>query len=64
MITCYFTGKGSVKGEYDSSSQTFVHMNNPYSLYGYYFVTDATPTNEMDKVAQTSGATESDYDLR
>lgn len=52
-----FYGKGPVKWEYDSSSQTFVHMNNPYSLYGYYFVTDATPTNEMDKVAQTSGAT-------
>lgn len=52
-----FYGKGPVKWEYDSSSQTFVHTNNPYSLYGYYFVTDATPTNEMDKVAQTSGAT-------
>lgn len=52
-----FYGKGSVKWEYDSSSQTFVHMNNPYSLYGYYFVTDATPTNDMTSVAQASGAT-------
>lgn len=42
-----FYGKGPVKWEYDSSSQTFVHTNNPYSLYGYYFVTDATPTNDM-----------------
>ena len=27
-----FYGKGPVKWEYDSSSQTFVHTNNPYSL--------------------------------
>ena len=52
-----FYGKGPVKWEYDSSSQTFVHTNNPYSLYGYYFVTDATPTNDMTSVAQASGAT-------
>ena len=51
-----FYGKGPVKWEYDSSSQTFVHTNNPYSLYGYYFVTDATPTNDMTSVAQASGA--------
>ena len=51
-----FYGKGSVKWEYDSSSQTFVHTNNPYCLYGYYFVTDATPTNDMTSVAQASGA--------
>ncbi|WP_297903424.1 type IX secretion system sortase PorU [uncultured Parabacteroides sp.] len=51
-----FYGKGPVKWEYDSSSQAFVHTNNPYSLYGYYFVTDATPTNDMASVAQASGA--------
>lgn len=34
-----------------------MHTNNPYSLYGYYFVTDATPTNDMTSVAQASGAT-------
>ena len=51
-----FYGKGPVKWEYDSSSQTFVHTNNPYSLYGYYFVTDVTPTNDMTSVAQASGA--------
>jgi len=52
-----FYGKGPVKWEYDSSSQTFVHTNNPYSLYGYYFVTDATPTNDMTSVAQASAST-------
>lgn len=52
-----FYGKGPVKWEYDASSQTFVHTNNPYSLYGYYFVTDATPTEDMTSVAQASGAT-------
>lgn len=52
-----FYGKGPVKWEYDSSSQTFVHTNNPYSLYGYYFVTDATPTDEMEQSERVEGAT-------
>lgn len=51
-----FYGKGPVKWEYDGSSKTFVHTNNPYSLYGYYFVTDAVPTKEMTAAAKASGA--------
>ncbi len=51
-----FYGKGPVKWEYDASGQAFVHTNNPYSMYGYYFVTDATPTDDMASVAQASGA--------
>lgn len=51
-----FYGKGPVKWTYNSSDKTFTHTNNPYSLYGYYFVTDATATNEMATAAQVSGA--------
>jgi hypothetical protein len=54
-----FYGKGPVKwsarkDSYDNN--LFVHENNPYSLYGYYFVTDATATSEMDPVASVEGA--------
>lgn len=52
-----FYGRGPVRWEYDAPGQTFAHTNNPYSSYGYYFVTDATPTDEMTSVAQASGAT-------
>ncbi|WP_165154367.1 type IX secretion system sortase PorU [Parabacteroides sp. ZJ-118] len=52
-----FYGKGPVKWAYDASSRTFVHTNNPYASHGYYFVTDATPTDEMTAAAQVSGAT-------
>lgn len=51
-----FYGRGPVKWEYDSGSKTFVHTNNPYSLYGYYFVTDAAPAKEMTTAAKASGA--------
>lgn len=52
-----FYGKGPIKWEYDTNDETFVHSNNPYSMYGYYFVTDATETKEMQSVASASGAT-------
>lgn len=50
-----FYAKGPVKWEYDSTTQTFVHTNNPYATYGAYFVTDATEGKEMASVSQTSG---------
>lgn len=34
-----FYAQGSVKWTYDSSRQLFIHQRNPYSDYGYYFVT-------------------------
>lgn len=60
-----FYGKGPVKWEYVSTSQstinpennTFVHTNNPYSLYGYYFLTDATEVPEMAVAPKAEGAT-------
>jgi len=52
-----FYAKGPVKWTYKSVSfglsqvSQFVHENNPYSTYGYYFVTDATPVAEMAEAA-------------
>ena len=51
-----FYGKGPRKWEYASSS--FVHTNNPYSNYGYYFVTEKeTVGRTMEKAASADGAT-------
>lgn len=51
-----FYGKGKRKWEYASSS--FVHTNNPYSNYGYYFVTEKeTAGRTMEKAASADGAT-------
>lgn len=51
-----FYGKGPRKWEYASSS--FVHTNNPYSNYGYYFVTEKeTAGRTMEKAASADGAT-------
>ncbi|SEG13315.1 Por secretion system C-terminal sorting domain-containing protein [Parabacteroides chinchillae] len=52
-----FYGKGVRKWEYDSGSGTFAHTNNPYSLYGCYFLTDNTETKEMTTAASGEGAT-------
>lgn len=51
-----FYGCGVIKWEYDSTTGSFVHTNNPYSDYGNYFLTDATSAKEMESVASTSGA--------
>ena len=37
-----FYGKGVVKWTYSTSSRDFQHERNPYSDYGYYFITDNT----------------------
>ncbi|MDR2765314.1 MAG: type IX secretion system sortase PorU [Tannerella sp.] len=48
-----FYGCGAVKWTYGTDPNAsregaqFFHENNPYSMYGYYFVTDATPVNDM-----------------
>lgn len=51
-----FYGRGVVKWTYDTTNRCFVHTNNPYSQYGYYFLTDATATKEMETVASAAGA--------
>ena len=58
-----FYGKGPRKWEYftdekDSENNGFVHTNNPYSNYGYYFVTEKeTVGRTMDTVSSIDGAT-------
>ena len=53
-----FYGKGARKWEYSLSSGCFEHTNNPYSNYGYYFVTEKeTAGRTMEKVASVEGAT-------
>ena len=53
-----FYGKGPRKWEYSSSDKSFIHTNNPYSNYGYYFVTEKETTGRtMEKAAAAAGAT-------
>ena len=42
-----FYGKGYIKWTADVGKKTFIHENNPYSMLGYYFVTDVTETNDV-----------------
>lgn len=51
-----FYGQGPIRWSYDAEQQLFVHEQNPYSTAGYYFVTDATPTSDTQKVASVPGA--------
>ena len=52
-----FYGKGPRKWEYSSSDGAFIHTNNPYSNYGYYFVTEKeTAGRTMEKAASADGA--------
>lgn len=51
-----FYAKGPVKWEYDSSNG-FVHTNNPYSMYGYYFLTEKESASKvMEAKPSESGA--------
>ena len=53
-----FYGKGPHKWEYSFSDKSFIHTNNPYSNYGYYFVTEKeTAGRTMEKAASAAGAT-------
>ena len=51
-----FYGQGPIRWSYDASQQLFTHEQHPYATAGYYFVTDATPTSEVQKVASVTGA--------
>ena len=44
-----FYAQGTVKREYNTSTnEKFRHINNPYSDYGYYFITESgNPTKQM-----------------
>ena len=54
-----FYAKGPVKWSYGTrtSAMQFIHENNPYANYGYYFVTDETVVKDMPSIASVnSGA--------
>ena len=51
-----FNNLGFNFADNNSSLQQFVHENNPYSEHGYYFVTDATGTNEIKTIPSASDA--------
>jgi hypothetical protein len=51
-----FYGKGPVKWTSDTGKKTFSHENNAYATLGYYFITDATETNEMTSVSSQGTA--------
>ncbi|MDR2385281.1 MAG: type IX secretion system sortase PorU [Tannerella sp.] len=52
-----FYAKGVVKWTYDKNNKHFVHENNAYSTHGYYFLTDATATNEITQAPPYNGNT-------
>lgn len=41
-----FYGQGVVKWSYDKTNSIFTHTDNPYSKYGYYFVTSDAGTGK------------------
>ena len=57
-----FYGKGPVKWTPNTNNKTFTHENNAYATLGYYFVTDATETNEME-TASWEGNTSASIDV-
>ncbi|MDR0836370.1 MAG: type IX secretion system sortase PorU [Tannerella sp.] len=50
-----FYGQGVVKWTFDKINNYFVHENNAYSTHGYYFLTDATETNEVTSLSPYTG---------
>ena len=51
-----FYGKGPVKWTSDAIKKTFTHENNAYATSGYYFITDAVETNEMQSTSWEGNA--------
>ena len=56
-----FYGRGTRKWEYKNEQytgqtgrKTFVHTNNPYSEYGYYFLTSSQNVKEMETIKSES----------
>jgi hypothetical protein len=51
-----FFGRGTVKWTYHSENKSFTHTNNVYATLGYYFLTDATETNEAVSIPSEGDA--------
>lgn len=52
-----FYAQGPIQWHYEEGEGTFTHTRNPYATVGYYFLTDATETTEMDIQPSVEGAT-------
>ncbi len=50
-----FHGKGPVKWTYGiiGGTRTFSHENNPYSVHGFYFITDSKEKNEAASISSS-----------
>ncbi len=52
-----FYARGTIKWEYKSGE--FIHTNNPYSVYSYYFITESeSPTKQMNLKQGSSSFTQ------
>jgi Peptidase family C25 len=52
-----FYAQGVVKWTYDSSDSIFTHTNNPYSKYGYYFVSSNAVNTPGKRIETKSSVT-------
>lgn len=53
-----FYGRGTTKWEYSGGKLNhFVHTNNPYSLYGYYFLTDGAESKIPEQIKSSDKST-------
>ena len=44
-----FHAQGTLQWTFDSRENLFLHKHNPYSVHGYYFLSDALPIIEVEK---------------
>lgn len=45
-----FYGRGTTKWEAQIRNENFTHTNNPYSVYGYYFLTDGAEVKVPEQI--------------
>lgn len=45
-----FYGRGTTKWEAQIRNENFTHTNNPYSVYGYYFLTDGVEVKVPEQI--------------
>ena len=49
-----FYAQGTLQWSFDSNSRKLSHVHNPYSVYGYYFLSDVLPVEEVKRVNLSS----------
>ena len=50
MCALLFYGRGTTKWEAQIRNENFTHTNNPYSVYGYYFLTDGAEVKVPEQI--------------